>query len=284
MRHHQQSAVAAGLFELAQEGSFALRVHRTGGLVHQQDLWLGDQAAGQRHKLPLATGQERTALAHGQIPAQWVGRGHTVQARQARSVAELAGVGCGAVQQHVVAQRAGEQTRLLRHIAHTGAKVSRVDLAQVHAVNIHQAFTGLIKPRQYAQHRALARANAAQYGDPLTGLKTQGHGLQHLGRFLPSNAGVGKTDIDQCNAATELTARHVSAARLTLHGLLHHTVQRTHGRTRALVTRGQLHHTGNGRHCAASEHHRANQGATADEFVVDQINAPHQHHQGHELL
>jgi hypothetical protein len=78
-------------------------------------------------------------------PCGWCGD-QAVQAGQARHLGQARGVGRRAVQQHVVAQRAVEQARVLADEADAGAVVGRVDLAQVHAVDLDLPAAGWYRP------------------------------------------------------------------------------------------------------------------------------------------
>ena len=286
VRDHHQRAIAAGLLQLAQEGDFTLRIHRTRGLVHEQDLRPRHQAARQRNQLTLAARQQHAALAHRQFPALGVCRHQPVQARQTRDIAQPRRVGRRAVEQHVVAQRAAEQARVLGDEADARAVVGGVDLAQVHAVGLDVTFGGLVQASQQAQHRALAAADAAQHGDAFAGFEAQRHALQHSrpGLTRATRQRVGKAGVDQADATRQIALGHIDLARLALDRLLHHVVQRAHRGARALVARGQLHDAGQRRQRTAGEHHRADQRAGGDDLLVDQEHAPHQHHERDRLL
>ena len=276
--------MAAGFFQLTQEGDLGLRVHRARGLVHQQDLRLRHQAACQRDELALPATEQRTALAHRQVPALRMRCGHAVQPGEAGGFDHACRVGGCAVEQHVVAQAAAEQARLLADVADARTKVRRVDLAQVDAVDVDLPAARLIQAGEQPQHRALARADAPEDGDAFTRLEAQRHALEHGRARLAVVRRVGKADIEQGDAPAEFAARHVGAADVALDGLLHHAVERAHRGARALVARGELHDAGDRRHGAAGEHHRADERAAGDDLVVDEVDAPHEHDQGDELL
>jgi hypothetical protein len=89
------------------------RVHGTGGLVHQQDLRLRHQAARQRHQLALAAREQPAHLAHRQFPALRVRGNHAVQSGDPGHLRQARRVHLGAAQQHVLAQAAMKQPRLL---------------------------------------------------------------------------------------------------------------------------------------------------------------------------
>ena len=290
VRHHHQRARlggADGLFQLAQEGDFALRIHRARRLVHEQDLRFRHETTGERHELPLAAREQRARFADRQLPALRMLGHETVQPGESRHIGQAPGVGGRPVEQHVVAQRAAEEARVLRDEADTGAVVGRVDLAQVDPVGFDLAFGGLVQAGQQAQHGALARADAAEHGDPFTGLEGQRHPLQHprpFGAALRRMRRIGKAHLAQPDAAGEFAPRHIGAARFTLDRLVHHAVERTHGGTRALVARGQLHHAHQRRHTARGKHYRTDERAGSDDALVDQPHAPHQHQHGDDLL
>ena len=284
MRHDDQGARADRLLELAQEHQFRLRVHRAGRFVHQQNLRLRHQAARQRHQLALAARQHVAHLADRQLPALRVGGDHPVQPGETRDVGELQRVDAGAAHQHVVAQRAVEQARFLRDESDFRAKVGRVDLTQVDAVGEHPAFAGLVQRREQPQHGRLAAADAPQNRNPFARLERQVDAFEHARRLVAFMVRVGKAQVGQRDAPAQAMVRHIGLAGLALGGQGHQPVERHHRGARALVARGQAHHAAERRHCTAGEHHRADQRAAGDHAVVDQVDAPHQHHDGDELL
>ncbi len=234
--------------------------------------------------MALATREHATALAHLHVQAHGVVGHHLVQARHLQHRGQQARVGVRAPQQDVVAQRAREQARLLRHEAHVGAVIGRVHLSQVQAIDLDHAVGRLVQPRQQAQHRRLATAHLAQDGHALARQDVDVQILEHRLRVVVRALGVSERHLAQSELPAQLGHGQVRPIGHALRRQAHDAVEHAQGRARALVARRQADDAAQRRHRTPGEHHRADQRATGDDAVVHQVHAPHQHHHRDELL
>ncbi len=141
------------------------RIQRAQWFVQQQQAWLVDQRAGQRHALLLPAGQGRRPLvgAFGQAD---------LGQRLFGPWPPVAGKAQADVVDHALP---GQQARVLEHQPDIVA-----DVGQRSVAGQHFAPARLVQPGQQAQQGALAAAAATDHGDELARRDVQVDALKHL--------------------------------------------------------------------------------------------------------
>ena len=140
-----------------------------GGLVEEQDHGVDQLGPGQRDQLPLTRRQRRAALRHGVVVAV-VERGDEVVGADGAGGCLDLGIGrLRAAVGDVAADRAGEQERLLRHVAEPAAEVVEAERAQVVTVDGHRARVRVVEAGKQLEHGRLPGAGLADEGHRLVG-------------------------------------------------------------------------------------------------------------------
>ena len=97
-----------------------------------------------------------------------------------------AGIRCvGASVRDVVADGAGEEERLLRHVAELPAERAEIDRPQVVAIGSNRPLVGVIETSDQLHHRRLAGAGLADERDGLPHSDLQVDLAKCLGRLSP---------------------------------------------------------------------------------------------------
>ena len=113
-RDHQDGGAGERVAQVAEHDPFGLRVERGRRVVEQQQLRPADQRPGQRDALALAAAEADAALADDRVEALAQLGDEAVGAGQPQRRPDLV-VGRPAAEVDVLADRAGEQERLLEH-------------------------------------------------------------------------------------------------------------------------------------------------------------------------
>ena len=131
MRDDERRAALHQLLELLLDLALELRVERRSRLVEDQDRRIAQQRPRNRDALPLATRQQRAAVAHhGVEPARQL-LGELVDAGRAAAAAVICARIRGQAEGDVAADRVVEQHDVLAHEAHLPAQVVEPVLAHV---------------------------------------------------------------------------------------------------------------------------------------------------------
>ncbi len=188
VRHHKGGALArepvGGLVDLCLGG----QVERGGGLVEQQHVRVDEFGAGQRDQLALAGREVAAALGDG-VQVAAVQRGdHVVGADRAGGRLDLGIARLGPPVRDGVADRPGEEVRLLRDDPEPLAVRGEVELPQVGAVGGDPARGRVVEPGHQLDQRGLAGAGLADEGDGLPGGYPQADSGQRVA-LLPALLG-----------------------------------------------------------------------------------------------
>lgn len=137
---------------------FRLGVDAAGSLVQNENARVGEDHAGEAHKLLLPCGKAAAALAH--LCAVAVGRASMKRSARTMAAARFtsSNVGVLAAVADVVRNAAAEQVRRLQHIAQRGVQPELAALTVVHAVDEHLARGRLVKTAHQVDDGAFARA------------------------------------------------------------------------------------------------------------------------------
>ena len=170
VRHDEAGAPCQHRLDGVLDELFRLGVDAAGSLVQNEDARVGEDHAGEAHKLLLPCGKAAAALAH--LCAVAVGQGFDEAVRPHHGGGALHLVQCGvlAAVADVVRNAAAEQVRRLQHIAQRGVQPELAALTVVHAVDEHLARGRFVKTAHQVDDGAFARARLAHQGDGLARL------------------------------------------------------------------------------------------------------------------
>ena len=202
VRDQQQGLAGQDLLEALLEAALGAVVHGAARLVEHQDRRIQEQRPGDRDRLTLTAGQALAALADIQVEAKRMARDEVLDPGDARRAQHRLVVRERRAERDIVADRAVEQVHVLKHAANAAAQVSRVDLAQIGAVDQHRALIGLVQPEHQLLDRGLAGADAADQADPLALLDHEGDPIERR-LLLP---GIGEGDLPERQLALQLRA------------------------------------------------------------------------------
>ena len=112
---------------------------------------------------------------------------------------------------------AAEQKIVLQHHAEALAQMPQIDLAQIRAVDLHEAAVVAVDPLQQAGDRRLARAAAADDAEHGAGGHREAHPVErrHLG------AGIGEGDVLEADGAGKFRP-HAAGRRVDLERAVEH--------------------------------------------------------------
>ena len=204
-QHDGQVQLAVDLGQQLQDRRGGLRVEGAGGLVAQQDLWLGRQGTGDADALLLAPGQLRRVLLGVVRQADAVEQfGDALVDGLARQVA-----GQGQRQRHVVGDGLGrQQVEVLEDHADLLAETAQaVGVQGGDFFTIHRdlATAGLFQAVDQAQQGAFTRTRVANQAKHLAVLDAQAGGVQ-CGDILTGDA-VGFMDVLKLDHVANLVGR-----------------------------------------------------------------------------
>src|SRR5436190_572101 len=247
VRDEDQGAALQLLLEPLDQSAFGLRVHRAGRLVHDEDRRPARKRPGDRDGLalparkPLSAIREPQVVAVGDLAHELVGAGYLRGAQQF-----LVGHS-GPAERDILAHRARQKHALLHRRADIGPKASRIELADVGAVDHDQPFLGRIEAEDEACDGRFAGSDPAEQGDMLAGLHREAEAVERpLGR-----AGIAEADVSELDLAFDSG----ELERLALRPLgrhLHHLVDLAVGGPRRGDAREQLRDLGQRRDRPAS--------------------------------
>ena len=158
-----------------------LHIHRAGAVVQDQDLGLRDQGAGDGDALLLPARQVDSALFDVGVVALRQLEDELVRLGRSGGGDHLFVAGLRAPIADVIAHRAGEQDRLLRHDADLRQQRILLDGADIDPVDQDLPCGGIVEARDQVDQRGFARAGRAQDGDRLARLGRQVDRVQHGG-------------------------------------------------------------------------------------------------------
>ena len=130
-------------------------------LVEDQDARVGEQCARDRDQLALAGRQARAALAHGVREPGVEAARDPVDAHCVRDVGDHLVGRLGAREADVVADRPGEEERILQHHSQLAAVRAQLELAQVVPVHADRAVVRVVEAADELGGRGLAAAGLA---------------------------------------------------------------------------------------------------------------------------
>src|SRR5215470_2332083 len=130
--HEHRPALEHGPHVLLDD-ALGLVVERAGGLVEDEDAWIGDERPGDRQPLPLTAGERGAALADDGIVALRQLQDEVMSARERCCGDDAVHLHPRIGQRDVVAHRAIEQDVLLQDDADLSAEPGRVDHRQIDA-------------------------------------------------------------------------------------------------------------------------------------------------------
>ena len=159
---------------------FGFGIDRRGRLVQHEDGGLADQRACEGDQLLLPGGQQVSALAYACFIAFFQRPDEPVGADELRGLLHLFVGGVELSVADVVGDRAGEQVRLLEHVAEVRLQPELAALFIVHAVDQYLPLGGLVEAAQEVDDGGLARAGLADQGDGLARLDGEVEVFQHL--------------------------------------------------------------------------------------------------------
>src|SRR4051812_15597898 len=131
VRDHDRGAAGQQAPQAVLDPALGVHVDVRGGLVQDQDPRVGDERAGERDELALPGRELHAALADRRVVALGEARDELVRPNRVRRRRDVLGRRVGAPERDVLADRAAEQERLLRHDAHLRAQRGGSHVAQV---------------------------------------------------------------------------------------------------------------------------------------------------------
>ena len=147
-----------------------LGVHARRCVVEDQDARIRQKRARNRQALLLPAGQGDAALAHVRIVAIRQTQDELVRLRRARRLFDLRWSGGGTAERNVLADRAREQNRILKHDADLRAQRGELKRAHVRAVNRHAPGSWIVKARHETDQRGFAGAGCAEQRNNFAGI------------------------------------------------------------------------------------------------------------------
>ena len=158
--------------------SLARRVERRRGLVENQDARVVQDDPGDREPLALSTGQPVAALPDNGVVPVWERIDPVVDVCGSRGGLDLSLGGVGPGVQQIAPQAGVEQVALLRHVPDHAGEGVQLDVADVHAVDLHCAFGRIVQPRNQVRDGGLTRTARTDERCELTGLNLEVHVVQ----------------------------------------------------------------------------------------------------------
>ena len=192
VRDGEGRAVLRELVDRVLDQLFRLGVERGGRFVEDQDLRVVDQRAGDRHSLTFTAGEGIALLADHCVVAVREIHDEVVRVRHLRRLDDFLVGGVGLRVLDVVADRAGEEVRLLQHDADLGAQRVLRDVLDVDVVDHDRAFRHIVQTHQeidegrlagagmpdHADHLALLHVEVDALEDRVVGVIAEGHVLE----------------------------------------------------------------------------------------------------------
>ena len=176
----ERRAVAQQVVDGVLDKLLRLRVDGGRRLVEHEDARIGQHGARKGDQLLFARGQAVAALADVAVPALFELGRDLIGRNGPRRCLDLGVRGVQTAVADVLADRAGEQVRILQHIADVRVQPQLAALAVVPAVDEDLAGGRLKKAAGEVHKRALARAGLADDGDGRSGGDFQREVRQHV--------------------------------------------------------------------------------------------------------
>ena len=148
---------------------FRLGVDAARRFVEDQDLGIIEQSTRDRDPLLLAPGKAGASFAQPGVVAERRADDKVVCLRGAGGRDRVQAVGIRPTVDQVVADRAAEQKRLLKHDADVLPQIGRRQVADIHAVEQHAAGVDVIKSADQIDERRLAAAAVTDDADFFAG-------------------------------------------------------------------------------------------------------------------
>ena len=164
------------------------------------------------------------------------------------------------------------------------APVGRVDLADVQTITEHLPADRLIKARHDPQQRRFTAADAAQNCHTLTGPDLQVDALEYRRVRLHRRRRIRETNTFESQLASEVRLGQVLGPGGAIHGHVHQSIKRLHGRLGLLKTYGQPYYLTQRCSRATSQHHGSNQRPHTQVTGINQVNPGDDQHHGLKLL
>ena len=143
-------------------------IQRAGRIVHDENLRLLHQCAGDGQPLPLSAGEIASVLLDGRVEAAGFAVDHLGGLRGFRRRHQLLVRGVLIAPAEIVADRSLEQDCLLRHDADPAGEDPVGISGNRTAVDLHRSLRRVVEPRDQIRQRRLAAARAADDADGLT--------------------------------------------------------------------------------------------------------------------
>ena len=255
-------------------------VHRTRRFVEQQDRRIHQESAGDGDALTLAAGERIAALADQHVEAVRVAIDEVAQPGNLRRRDDRRVIGIRRADGDVVAQRAVEEGRILRHVADVAPEVGRIELPEVDAVDHHRALARLVKPEQQLLQGRLAGTDTANDDHFLAGRDPATETLERLQRC----AGIAEFDLVEFDVAAQLRAMDETGVGGPLDRLLHDLFERGQRHLGVVVLHQQPDHLPERRDGARGQHRAGDQPAHGELADSDQIDPRDDHDDIDDLL
>ena len=161
MAHQHHRLALSSIQQRPQHGSLVEAVQIAGRLVEQNERRIMQEHARKADALALAARQRIAQFADRRVQALRKTRDQTGQRRLLAGLHELLGGSIGLGERDVIPHRAGEQMRLLRHIALDGAQAVRVHASDILPGNAYATVAWIPKPHEQLAERRFARTAPA---------------------------------------------------------------------------------------------------------------------------
>ena len=168
-------------------------VDRGGRVVEHQDRRREEDAAGDRHALPLAARERHATLPDQRLVALRQPRDVVVQPRDLAGLGDALAVRPGVAVGDVVLERGGEQEAVLLDQADRPAQRRQGDVAYVLAVDGDPAGADVVVARDQMRDRRLAAARGTDDAERAAGAHLEADVVQR--RQLAPLAGIGEGDV-----------------------------------------------------------------------------------------
>ncbi len=183
--YHQRRAVLHQPGQRILHESLALGVQTRRGLVENQDRRPLEHHPCDRHPLTLPAAERDATLSHRLIVPVGEAGDELVGVGLAGGLDQLLLAGVETTVQEVLADRAREQHRLLRHQPDRATQVLETQVASVHALDGDPSVLHVEEPRDERRDGRLPRPGSPDQRDVLTGTDLQIDALQHQRESFP---------------------------------------------------------------------------------------------------
>ena len=175
----QSGLVLRHALQLGLYGPLVGRIQRAGGLVKNHDRRVFQQRAGDSHALLFSARELEATLAHHGLIARRCAHDEIMNAGGPGSLLHLLGGSARVTVSNVVFDRIVEKHRVLRNNADGSPQTGLRHIFQVLPVNGDSPLLHVIKTKQQARQRGLARTGRPHHGNGFAGRNFKTHIVQN---------------------------------------------------------------------------------------------------------